>query len=189
MIRRTKDELKLEEQWLKSIEQNLNKSAVQAAKADEDLFSKINNIINSKKPKFSSVSEAVEEMKERSGLNNYLRKKQQEKFANNTIMLFKKYPNIEQTFKNYIEDTGGYLPIPAVIEKVKSIYSSTVLEPEYWDDQNLIKYVVNLSLLEKAKKPQDKSEMNLGKNLYKNDSSDINDSNTDVFHSLTPASK
>ena len=57
--------------WLKQFEKNLQKNAVQSRKVDQSLFEQINGIMNNKS-KYKSVSAAVEDMMQRSGLIGHL---------------------------------------------------------------------------------------------------------------------
>jgi hypothetical protein len=72
MINREADAHIDEDHWLKQFEKNLEKNAVQSKKVDESLFHQINSIMNTKS-KYKSVSAAVEDMMQRSGLSDHLK--------------------------------------------------------------------------------------------------------------------
>lgn len=61
-----------ENHWLKQFEKNLQKSAVQSRKVDQSLFEQINSIMGNSRSKYKSVSAAVEDMMQRSGLTDHL---------------------------------------------------------------------------------------------------------------------
>ena len=194
VINRTSDESIGEDNWLKQLEKNLEKTAVQPRAVDSSLFDQINSIMNSKS-KYPSVAAAVEDMKERSGLKAYLDKKASDE---NDVMhkkitsketgpvIFIKCPKIKNTFENYIKETKGNLPVPAIIEKIRSIHNHDVSDAKDWECDNLIKYVSDEVAKEKASHSNiELNEHNLGKADDMNDS-DIDPSNTDMFHALTP---
>lgn len=70
-INRSQDNLSSENYWLNEFQKNLDKTAVQSRTVDNSLFDQINSIMNGKS-KYPSVSAAVEDMMQRSGLKSYL---------------------------------------------------------------------------------------------------------------------
>ena len=73
IVSRNSDENVSEDHWLKQFEKTLQKGAVQSVSKDS-FYDQINAIIGGTKSKYSSVADAVEDMKERSGLMAYLNK-------------------------------------------------------------------------------------------------------------------
>ena len=71
IVNRNSDENVSEDHWLKQFEKTLQKGAVQSVSKDS-FYDQINAIIGGTKSKYSSVADAVEDMKERSGLTAYL---------------------------------------------------------------------------------------------------------------------
>ena len=71
LINREQDSSSSETYWLNEFEKNLDKTAVQSRTVDNSLFNQINSIMNGKS-KYPSVSAAVEDMMQRSGLKNHL---------------------------------------------------------------------------------------------------------------------
>lgn len=189
--------------WLKQFEKKLEKNAVQPKNVDQSLFDQINSIMNNTQSKYPSVAAAVEDMKERSGLTAYLQKIQDinkvsvEEGQNKKIALdastnnklpdvIQKCPAIKRTLENYINDTGGNLPIPAIIEKIKSIHRNDVSSSKDWDDEKLIYFVSNLNLKAKKNNPATyENYHNLG-SQDRDTNAEIDPSNTDAFHSLNP---
>lgn len=192
--------------WFKKFEETLEKSAVQPRSVDRSLFDQINSIMNNKS-KHTSVEAAVEDMKERSGLTAYLTKLNKtseeveisskkiasdnnqaiDKKVDLTPLVIKKFPSIKNTLENYIKDTRGNLPVPAIIDKIRSIHQKDVSESKDWDDDNLIRLVSKLNLQAKSENPDTfKNYENLGTRDIMNDS-DIDPSNLDAFHILNPA--
>ena len=72
VINREADSRIDEDHWLKQFEKNLQKSAVQSRRVDQSLFDQINSIMGNSKSKYKSVSAAVEDMMQRSGLTDHL---------------------------------------------------------------------------------------------------------------------
>jgi len=195
-----------EDSWLHRFQKSLLKDAVQP-KSQTSLFDQINSIMNGKS-RFPTVDAAVEDMKERSGLTAYLNgmsksssdeevkapKKvasadEQQAFDKKiemTPVVLRKQPNIKKTIENYIRDTKGNLPVPAIIDKIRSIHAKDVTDSKDWDDDKLIILVSRLNLAAKKDNPgsfQDYS--NLGSRDPGSDS-EIDPSNNDAFFALTP---
>ncbi len=200
VINRNADEEIDENHWLKQFQNKLEREAVQS-KSNQSVFEQITSIMNSKS-KYPSVEAAVEDMKERSGLKAYLENKlsndkklpKTASDENNAIhkqidlpIVIKKYPPIKSTIENYIKDTKGNLPIPAIIDKIKSIHKSDVSHAEDWEDEKLVRLVSALNLKAKKDNPAILDNPgNLG-TLDVLDDSEIDPSNTDAFYALNPA--
>lgn len=190
--------------WLKQFEKTLQKGAVQPRGVDNSLFEQINSIMNGKS-KYPSVAAAVEDMRERSGLTAYLnnmnkmsnedaagvktaqdQNKAVDKKVDLTPIVIKKCPQVKSTLDNYIRDTKGNLPIPAIIEKIRSIHKGDVSDAKDWEDDKLLLLVSKLNLNAKKNNPAVFEQYdNLGTH-DDTDETDIDPSNTDAFHSLTP---
>lgn len=210
IVSRNSDENVSEDHWLKQFEKTLQKGAVQSVSKDS-FYDQINAIIGGTKSKYSSVADAVEDMKERSGLMAYLNKvKAAEDNIKNKIasdnqdafdkkipiegnpkvllpIVIRKCPHVENTLKNFITSTRGNSSLPAIIDKIKSIHKSDVSNVEDFDSNDFMKYVSELNLKEKTKNPSTyENNHDLGKLDDLNDS-DVDPSNTDAFNSLNPA--
>jgi hypothetical protein len=198
-INRQSDEHISEDHWLKQFEKKL---AVQPRSTQQSLFEQINSIMNGSKSKYPSVEAVVDDMKERSGLTAYLehvknseidssltRKTAANKDTQNNKVpiVFQKKPDISHTLDNYIRDTKGNLSVPAIINKLRSIHNNDVSDAKDWEDDNLILEVSKRNLAAKQSNPDSYQNWN---NLGSRDTgadSDIDPSNTDAFHALTPA--
>jgi len=187
-------------------EKNLQKNAVQPKQKDQNLFDQINAVVGNKDSKYKNVDAAVEDMKKRSGLTEYLNKlKLEAKKDNNSytkkadeshavqvngninIDVFKRYPELKSTIDNYITDTNGHLPVAAILEKVKTIHNGKNCEDSDFDDEQLIKYISDTNAAEKNAHPSQDINYNLGK-VRGLGSGDIDLANTDAFLGLMPAS-
>lgn len=199
-VNRTADENISEDHWLKQFEKSLQKGAVQP-RNQQSLFDQINSIMN-RKSKYPSVEAAVEDMKERSGLTAYLDKVRAEgeqaavtktaaddnNHSDKRIpIVIKKCPGIRQTLERYVSENRGNLPVPAIIDKVRSIHSKDVSDAKDWDEDKLIYLVSNLNLEAKKNNPDNfQSYQNLGSRDSAADS-EVDPSNTDAFFALNPA--
>lgn len=207
VISRQSDSIEDENNWLSRIQKSLQKDAVQPRSVDQSIFEQINNIVGNKKPKYPSVQAAVDDMKQRSGLTAYLENVKTSKNDENTELVqktasdnnavidkkvhmipivIKKCPNVDKTLRNYVTSSGGNLPIPAIIDKIKSIHRNDVSDADDWEGDDLIRYVSRLNLEEKSKKSSgDENHHNLGKQEFFSQD-DIDPSNTDAFNILNP---
>lgn len=166
---------------------NLKKISVQPAR--ESIYNQISQIIGTKS-KYPTVEAAVEDMKERSGLNAYLKKIQSEeelknkKTANQEVVLFKTHPNVKSTIDNYCEDSRGNLAIPAIVEKIKEIHGKEISDHSLFDNHDLLSYINNKNIQVKKTYPSDnKNYNNLGK-INTRDEQESHDGNEDVFQSF-----
>lgn len=188
-ISRTNESNNKSDHWLSEIEKNLTKQAVQPRRVDQSMFEQINSIINGK-GKFKSVQDAVEEMQRRSGYLDYINKKvanEDKSSKHNESRLFKEYPEIKITFKNYCESTKGKLAVPSIIEHVKSIHRNDVNDSSLWDEESLIQAVHDLN---QASYSEDSEKShNLGKLEVNRSDDDIDPANNDAWDGLMPATK
>lgn len=203
-ITRNSDENISEDHWLKQFEKSLQKSAVQPKK-QQSLFDQINNIMN-RTSKHSSVEAVVDDMKERSGLTAYLKRAEIEEpqeipatkkvatDVNNVIhkkvkmpVVIEKYPPVLKTLQNCIRDSKGNLPLPAIIERVRSIHQGDISDAKDWDADDLMYLVSQMNLDAKKNNPDSYQDYsNLGGRDVASDS-EIDPSNTDAFHALMPS--
>lgn len=103
-----------------------------------------------------------------------------------TPIVVKKHPAIKKTLENYIRDTKGNLPVPAIIEKIRSIHQTDVTDGKDWDDDKLIILVSKMNLGAKKENPSlFQNYSNLGTRDSDSDS-EIDPSNNDAFFALTP---
>lgn len=181
MIKKNLEKEILDTIWYEALKNKLNKVAVQPARVDDLLFNQINDVIKSKKSKFSSVEEKVNEMIERSGLSNYLKEQQKIKLskkAQSNIKIFEEYPNIKQTIDNIIEEYKGTVPVISVLERVGRYYANELKDKSLLDDNLLKQYIVDKNLQHKIEPEQSST---LGKNHYKNEESDKEDMFSSLF--------
>lgn len=127
-------------------------------------------------------------------IKKYLKLNKKEASDNNKVIdknvdimpiVFVKCPKIRDTTQNYIETTRGNLSVPAIVDKIRSIHQGDVSNASDWEDDKLIRHISKLNLTEKSKNHTQDDYNNLGKNDDINDV-EIDPSNTDAFHALTP---
>lgn len=167
-----------EDHWLSDLENQLLKEAVQPRHVDQSIFEQINGIVGGVKSKYRSVSDAVEDMQRRSGYFDYVNKKvssdesSKEKKNTNKPGLLLKHPQIEVTINNYCSHTRGEQALPAIINHIRGIHDSDVLDKSLWDETSLFDYVHKMN--EGCKRHQsDDINVNLGKaNDYKDENAE-----------------
>lgn len=213
VVSRNSDENVSEDHWLKQFEKNLQKGAVQP-RSQDSLYDQINSIMNGAAPKYPSVQAAVEDMMQRSGLTNYLEIKESQDKSNettkvatdqnndfdksvpverkqgntNTPDVIRENPAILKTLENYIKTTRGNLPVPAIIDKLRSIHRGDISEDKKWEDDKLIRLVSKLNLQAKKDNPTNYEDYsNLASGDRDTADSDVDPSNTDAFNALMPA--
>lgn len=186
--------------WMDEFANNLAKQSVESkSKANKSIYDQISSIMGGKS-KYPNVEAAVEDMKERSGMNSFLNKLQSQGGSESKkkeaqccgdhkeVDMFKSVPQIKETLDNYIEDTNGNLPIPAIVEKIKSIHKNDVSDDSAWDNKEFLHYVNDKSIETKKKHPsENSSNQGLGKIHHFTDE-EIDPSNSDVLHGLNPVS-
>lgn len=189
------DSAESEDHWLNQFAKNLEKTSVEPVKT-KSIHEQISAIMN-KKSKFPTVESAVLDMQERSGLKAYrekikLSENESEvayKKASDSVKLFVKVPAVKNTLENYIVETKGSLPVPAVVSKVTDLHKRDVADAADWDQEDFLRYVSDRNLEERNKHKRDTSEyMNLGK-IDRMNNDDYSKDNEDAFSTLNPARK
>lgn len=162
----------------------LEKNAVTVER--ENMIDTINSIMNNTKSKFSSVQAAVDDMKKRSGLTDYLKSLNEEKLQNTKTASTEEAinPQIAKTVENCVSSTKGTLPVLAVINKVKSIHSDDA-PASFWDSEKFIRFVSKLNFQEKSKNYKPMENFNLGR-MDTDESDDIVEKNNDAFSGMLP---
>ena len=191
VINRAKDAHIDDDYWFKQFEKNLEKSAVQSKRVDQELFHQMNSIMHNSKSKYTSVSAAVEDMMQRSGLTSYLnnikvseKENKKKKVASETPEIIKKYPELMNTVNNVIGE--GNLNTPTIIAELQRIHSKDIDDDGLWDDPKFIQMITHLNLTKRKENIFDNNESSLGKRELSNDY-DYDEANNDMFHSLNPA--
>ena len=111
----------------------------------------------------------------------------QDKTANYKLNI-KKTANLVQALTNITESTKGNMPIIAIVFKLKDIFKNHNIPDNFWESKKLHEIISKLNLKEKSKNNKDDNDsFSIGK--LESFDVDSNDSNTDAFHSLMPATK
>lgn len=101
-----------------------------------------------------------------------------------TPSVIKEVPEIAQTINNIVIDSKGFLPVPAILDRVKSLYNNQISNSALWEEDGLKVYIHNLNSQEEAKYSNKEVNHNLGKTDRNNN--DIDAANTDAFFGLNP---
>jgi hypothetical protein len=197
VISRQSDSSEYDSTWSDRYNSEIEKGAVQSRK--DNIFDELNSIMNGSKSKYSTVDAAVEDMKQRSGLTDYLKNisKQSQNEAGNKIVVAQskedttplaihENPHVLQTLENIIKDTNGNSSLPAIISRLQAIHGNDVQDQSAWDDEKLLRLVSKMNLEMKANHPAAHQNFsNLG--LRDRDmNSEVDPSNNDAFHGLLP---
>lgn len=144
----------------------------------------LKNILHGHKPRYPSVAAAVEDLKKRTGLNEYLKqiaaKINNTKIASEEPKVFSVDPNIKSSIDSLVERRRGNIDIIAVISECaeKNKIDSNLI------DDNLKKYIAEKILDVKKRNPSEQFDDNL---YVKEDTSleDKDPSNDDMFANMT----
>ena len=197
VISRQSDSSESDSTWSDRYNSEIEKGAVQSRK--DSIFDELNSIMNGSKSKYSTVDAAVEDMKQRSGLTDYLKnisKQSQDEAVSKIVVAQSKEdstplaihenPHVLQTLQNIIKDTNGNSSLPAIISRLQAIHGNDVQDQSAWDDEKLLRLVSKMNLEMKANHPGNHQNFsNLG--LRDRDmNSEVDPSNNDAFHGLLP---
>src|ERR1035437_1326484 len=219
IISRQSDSSADEDHWLKQFEDKLQKAAVQPKSVDNSLFDQINSIMNnkSKYPSVAAAVEDMKERSGLTAYLNKLNKVSDESSNSDQIakkasadqndafdktipitdvkpvskacIIFQKKPEIENTLKNLIRESGGNKSIPALLGRLMSIHKLDVSEASDWEDPKLLGRISELNLEAKKNNPSSyENNNNLG-TFDGGHADDIDASNMNAFESLNPAPK
>jgi hypothetical protein len=141
----------------------IEKIEIEAAKSKQDdyaMFEQINSILGNKS-KYSTVEEAVEDMKNRTGLSQYL---QQIKSAGEVKDLFVEIPSLKLYIDNYIKDRPG-TSVDAVVHDLLRITMIRNALPEGDDVPESVKRYINDKIAESKREHGHSAgeDMQLGK--------------------------
>jgi hypothetical protein len=208
VINREKDAHIDDDYWFKQFEKSLQKNAVQPRRVDQSLFDQINSVMNGKS-KHTSVSAAVEDMMQRSGLTSYLnnikksetdelKKKvaaiqQAAQQSSDTPEIFKlqhvKEP-ARLAINSLVSNHRGNLSLISIQESLRKILSKFNLEDKYLEDPKLVQYIFKLNQQEKEKNQNNDTDdyHDVGSLDIGNDF-DFDAANDDMFHALMPAKR
>ena len=186
--------------------ENLSKdpqTAVEAARIrnQQSIVDQISSIV-SKNPTFSTVEGVVQDMQERIGLKEYLRRISSEEESDGKQALaedahelpdtFDNLPNdvkedIKTYIRNKVETHHGNIHVPAVVEDVMQTFRTKGIQPQDVNDTRFEKYISDEIVRAKKSKPSfDDRNLNIGRGVGV-DSNDVDSANFDMFDSLNPA--
>lgn len=189
--------------WLRNfadqIEKDAQETAVDKCRArnNRDLSETINAIINGTHTPYSSVDEAIADMRERTGFDSYAKvaaaakiiasgQDSAEKKTHEKPELLEQHPIIETYIDNILE-ANNYIQVPAVLHSIMENFQRDGVTESMIDDPELARYINGLI----ARKPNiDTEDMNIGKGvgLHREDIGDSRDPNRNPFAGLVPSS-
>lgn len=142
----------LEDSFISNLQQN-------ATRSPQSIYEEISSILGNTKSKYSSVEEAVQDMKERTGLKAYL-----EATASNELPeVFAEIPEMRTFIDNFVKDRPG-TSIESVVHDLLKIDSIRDRLPERSDVTDDVRRYINDKIAESlGKKDFNRVEVNLGK--------------------------
>jgi hypothetical protein len=161
--------------WLNEYASILEKESVKSKSKSYSLYDQINSILGNKS-KYSTVDEAVEDMKTRTGLSDFLQRKKASSTAPTNIETFKTNPDLKTYIDNYIEDRPG-TSIDAVIHNLLKINSIKEKLPQADDVPEEVKHYINAKIKEvdAFNDHQNTDNMEIGKLDVHEDTSVVDD--------------
>lgn len=146
--------------WYNDFVSNLQ---MNSASAQSSLYDDINAILGNTKPKFSSVEEAVKDLKERTGLNQVMNARSIVAFIQEPI-LFKTVPELKIFIDNFVGDRPG-TSVESVVHELLKIDSIRNKLPISADVDDEVRAYINRKIAESNSKNTDlnKVDMHIGK--------------------------
>jgi hypothetical protein len=187
--------------WLDSFADNLatktpQRSAVEVARSrgHQSIIDQINSIVGNR-PRHATVEGIVQEMQERTGLKEYLRrmssKDEQRKIAQQVVdTIFSEVnPKTKNAILNFItnriETHRGLVAIPAIQEEILSTFRREGLQPQDVNNELVAKYISDCIVAERRKNPtEEQTDLNIGRGVGVQDMEDGDNSNSDFFKGL-----
>lgn len=187
-----------EPEWLREYSKNLQKNSVHSLEHDRSTYDQISEIMGTKS-KYSTVEDAVKDMRARTGLDLYLTqvaatvKQASEKEeelevtlpGDDTPSVFAEHPEVEKFIRKYVDSRKGHTSIAAVLVDVGRLFKD--IESSALDDKTLKKFI-NRAIVDARKLNPIDEELSgelLG-SVEKSNDQDFEDNN-DAFSSLMPA--
>lgn len=131
-----KDDQQSSDNWYNSFVSNLESNKISSSIYDE-----ISAILGNTKPKYSNIEEAIQDMKDRSGLSKFLNTKQVLAFIKEPA-IFQKIPEMKIFIDNFIEDRPG-TSIESVVHDLLKINSIKDKLPSKTDVDDDVKAYIN----------------------------------------------
>lgn len=142
--------------WYDDFVQNLEKNSV---KSQRSIYDDIAAIISGTKSKYSSVEEAVQDMKERTGLKAFLEGKQAIA-STQEPEIFKKIPEMKVFIDNFVEDRPG-TSVESVVHDLLKIDSIRDQLPDRTDVEDDVRVYINTQLAKSKNQHSDSNKVDL----------------------------
>lgn len=188
-------------EWFIDYANKLDKLAVQPVEKDRSMFDQISEIMGSKS-KFSTVEDAVKDMRERTGLNKFLSVAAQTiesnvKTASDDDLevslpsddeipkLFNEHPHIEKYINKYISSRKGHTSIASLLSEISRLFKE--VDSAHLDDKVLKNFISNKIIEERELNPNNENfDVEMLGAVDKGNEQEY-EANNDAFSSLVPA--
>lgn len=172
------------------------KSAVEAARMrdQQSLLDQISSIMGNKAV-HSSVESVVQEMQERTGLKEYLRRQSNAQLPGKKTAAAEVFQNFSQNIrnnivnfiKNRIETHRGLVALPAIQEEILSTFKRDGVQEQDVNTPEMANFINQLIIVEQKKSPTtDVFDVNMGRGVGVKDMNDDDGENSDFFRGLLP---
>lgn len=177
------------------------KSAVEVARNrnQKSYLDQISSIMGNKS-KHYTVESIVQEMQDRTGLKEYLRRQSSQYITEKKIANVNSnapFGNLDQKLrdsilnfiKNIVETHRGLVPLPAIQEEVLSTFRNAGIQPQDVNNDEVARHISQVMIDERKKNPEsDVNNVNLGRGVGVKDMED-DGSNSDFFKGLLPVNQ
>lgn len=175
------------------------RTAVEAARTrdQQSIMDQISSIMSGKATSANSVESKIQDMQERTGLKEYLRRMKSAQEHSEDMSKIDRLPesfadlpestqnDVQNYVKNLIETHHGNIHIPAIQESVIQTFRLKGVHPKHINDQAFEKYISDCILDQKKKHPSfEEHNSNLGRGVGLD--GEIDPENNDFFSSLMP---
>lgn len=169
--------------WLSDFANSFEKESAKPKSQSYSLYDQINGILG-QKSKYSTVEEAVDDMKKRTGLSDYIEQIKQAQGMMEAQNPFAKMPEVKTFIDNYVKEHPG-TSVDAVIHELLKLNPVKEHLPQKDDVPEAIKRYINTQITEtRSNTGQTSEHLQLGKVDLKNDKNTVKDN--DPFSGCMP---
>lgn len=176
------------------------KSAVEIARnrGQQSIMDQISSIMGNKGKAHNSVESIVQEMQERTGLKEYLRRQSDAQSSNTKTASNEPFQNFTQDIreniinfiKNKIATHRGLIPLPAIQEEVLATFKRDGVQPQDVNTSEVANFINQMIIEERKQNPTfDANDINIGRGVGVKDLNDDDSANSDFFKGLLPISQ
>ena len=147
--------------WYDLFIENLQKHSVQSQRTQRSIQDEIAAIMGNPSPKFSSVEEVVQDLRERTGLQAFINSK---RASLKEPEIFSKIPQMKVFIDNFVEDRPG-TSVASVIHDLMKFPDIRAKLPDATDVSDDVKAYINAKIAEISGRSSDRNQVdnNIGR--------------------------